>query len=83
METVPFAPPTAPRESMRELYLQRLRRLQRLRQLHEPELNRQGLRLLDRALFAAYCECRDIGAEEEARATLGGASCLIDPAAKS
>ena len=50
----------------RSVYLQRLERLQRLRLQHEAELNPRGLRLLDRSAFAAYCMCREIGAEQEA-----------------
>lgn len=57
---------------LRRVYLARLERLHRLRHQHQQELNRQGLRLLDRSLFAAYCACRDIGAEAEARAILRG-----------
>lgn len=53
--------------ALRRLLLKRLERLLRLRREHEPELNRQGLRLLDRAVFAAYCSCREAGAEGEAR----------------
>ena len=71
MERTEFAVAPISR-ALQEVYLQRLRRLQRLRQLHEEELNRQGIRLLDRSLFAAYCDCRDIGAEEGARAILRG-----------
>ena len=52
--------------AQRNVYLQRLERLQRLRLQHESELNQRGLRLLDRSAFAAYCACREIGAEQEA-----------------
>ncbi|MEX2158176.1 MAG: hypothetical protein WEB04_02120 [Dehalococcoidia bacterium] len=71
MASITPSPPTilGP-SSLRVVYLQRLQRLLRLRREHEQELNQQGLRLLDRSLFAAYCACRDAGAEEEARAIL-------------
>jgi hypothetical protein len=78
MDTIPFAPSLAAPESLRGLYLKRLERLQRLRQQHQQELNSHGLRLLDRAVFAAYCECRDAGAETEARKLLSGATCPVD-----
>jgi hypothetical protein len=52
--------------AQRSVYLQRLERLQRLRLQHERELNPRGIRLLDRSAFAAYCACREIGAEQEA-----------------
>ncbi len=57
-------------EELRSLHLQRLERLVRLRYQHEQDLNKQGLRLLDRSVFAAYCDCRDAGAEEDARGIL-------------
>lgn len=53
--------------AVQRLHLQRLERLLRLRREHEPDLNKQGLRLLDRAVFAAYCDCRDNGVDEKAR----------------
>jgi hypothetical protein len=56
--------------AQRSVYLQRLERLQRLRLQHESALNPRGIRLLDRSAFAAYCACRDIGAEQEARQIL-------------
>jgi hypothetical protein len=55
---------------LREGYLSRLRRLLRLRRDHYDELNDQGLRLLDRSIFAAYCDCLDIGEGDAARAVL-------------
>jgi len=57
-------------EQLREGYLSRLRRLLRLRRDHMDELNEQGLRLLDRSIFAAYCDCIDIGQGDAARAVL-------------
>jgi hypothetical protein len=59
--------------ALRRLLLKRLERLLRLRREHEPELNRQGLRLLDHAVFAAYCSCREAGAGEDARHIIGNA----------
>src|SRR5438046_3466013 len=57
-------------EQLRDGYLQRLRRLLRLRRDHFEELNEQGIRLLDRSIFAAYCDCIDINQREAARAVL-------------
>ena len=51
-------------------YLSRLRRLLRLRRDHFDELNEQGLRLLDRSIFAAYCDCLDIGQGDAAKSVL-------------
>jgi len=52
------------------VYLFRLQRLLRLRQRHEHELNGQGLRLLDRSIFASYCDCLEVGVGHRARALL-------------
>lgn len=81
METTPFA--AAPksgvrRASLRGLYLRRLQRLLRLRQQHEQELNGLGTRLLDRSIFAAYCDCRNVGAGEKARAVLHEVNFVVD-----
>jgi hypothetical protein len=59
-----------PIAELRRVYLERLDRLQRLRLRHEQELNGQGVRLLNRSIFEAYCMCREIGAEDEARAII-------------
>jgi hypothetical protein len=57
-------------DQLRDGYLQRLRRLLRLRRDHFDELNDQGLRLLDRSIFAAYCDCIDIGQGDAAKSVL-------------
>ena len=57
-------------DQLRDGYLNRLRRLLRLRRDHFDELNEQGLRLLDRSIFAAYCDCIDIGQGDAAREVL-------------
>jgi hypothetical protein len=69
METQPtYKEPTSVSDpvALRAVYLKRLQRLVRLRRQHEEELNRQGLRLLEKSVFAAYCACREVGAEQEA-----------------
>ncbi len=80
-ETTPFA--QAPisgskRACLQGVYLQRLQRLLRLRHQHEQHLNRHGLRLLDRSIFAAYCDCRHVGAEEEGRELLREAKFALE-----
>lgn len=51
-------------------YLRRLRRLLQLRQDNINDLNDQGLRLMDRSIYAAFCDCIDIGQTEAAKAVL-------------
>ena len=63
-------PATASPAELREGYISRLRRLLRLRRDHFEELNDQGLRLLDRSIFAAYCDCLDIGEGDAAKSVL-------------
>lgn len=74
-------------DALRSVYLRRLERLLSLRQAHYQDLNEKGLRLLDRSIFAAYCDCRSAGAEGEARDSLrrmpileGGGAGSLDPA---
>lgn len=57
-------------DSLKSVYVARMERLLRLRQEHEPELNSQGIRLLDRAIFAAFCACREAGVEDKAKLVL-------------
>ena len=68
-QTLPEMTRAKPAE-LRDGYLARLRRLLRLRRDHFEELNDQGLRLLDRSIFAAYCDCIDIGQGDAAREVL-------------
>jgi len=68
-------------EQVKNVYVGRLERLLRLRSEHKEELNGQGLRLLDRSIFAAYCACRENGSEDRARIILREANVeLSEPA---
>ncbi|HWQ27887.1 MAG TPA: hypothetical protein VNN12_02560 [Dehalococcoidia bacterium] len=60
----------ANQEELRRQYVERLRRLLRLRRRHLDDLNEQGILLLDRSIFAAYRECATVNALEEAKAVL-------------
>lgn len=64
--------------SLRDVYLDRLQRLARLRCQHEQELNARGIRLLDRAIFAVYYDCRRADIEREARKILRQSQFDID-----
>ena len=63
--------------SPKRVYADRMERLLRLRREHEQELNSQGIRLLDRAIFAAYCACREAGVEETAKSILLDANVIL------
>lgn len=67
--------------SFRDVYLSRLQRLLRLRSEHEDDLNGQGLHLLNRSIFSAYCECRDAGFGDDARQVLHKAKFVLDQSA--
>jgi hypothetical protein len=60
----------ANQDELRRQYVERLRRLLRLRRRHLEDLNEQGILLLDRSIFAAYRECATVNALEEAKAVL-------------
>jgi hypothetical protein len=63
---------------MREIHLDRLRHLLRLRHQYERDLNLRGLRLLDHSIFAAYCDCRKDGTEGRAQEILREAHVPVD-----
>jgi len=54
-------------DELRGVYLQRLRRLLQLRKNHEGRLNPEGIRLLDRSIYATYCDCVSVGSLEAAQ----------------
>ena len=51
-------------------FLRRLNRLLRTRQEQIRELNSDGLRLIDRAIYSTYCDTCDLGITEEAQKLL-------------
>ena len=57
-------------EGWLEHQLRRLQRLVDLRTAHAEQLNDSGRRLLQRAIFSTYVECRDLGVAEIAHAVL-------------
>jgi hypothetical protein len=52
------------------IYLRRLQRLLQLRKNHEGQLNFDGTRLLDKSIYATYCDCVSVGALEAAQEVL-------------
>ena len=83
METTPSAEAatltkTKSRASLRGVYLRRLKRLLRLRREHNGDLNTQGIHLLDRSIFAAYCDCLDVGVGEKAREVIREAQVMVE-----
>ena len=63
--TFEFDPPIerVPAELAQERF-QRLERLVCLRDAHDDELNEEGRRLLQRAIFTTYLDCRELGMVE-------------------
>lgn len=59
-------------EGWLEHQLRRLQRLVDLRTVHAEQLNDSGRRLLQRAIFSTYVECRELGVTEIARGVLSG-----------
>ena len=54
------------------VFLRRLRRLRDMRTRLVDDLNPQGVRLLDHAIYSTYCDLRAIGSESPARLLLNG-----------
>lgn len=57
-------------ERLLAVFLERLRRLLDQRAEHASALNPDGLRLLDRAIFSTYCDCRALGGQAIARGVI-------------
>lgn len=55
---------------MQSHFLQRLSRLLKLRSEQSDQLNDDGLRLIDRTIYATYCDAVDVGVTEEAQRLL-------------
>ena len=55
---------------MQSHFLQRLNRLLKLRSEQSGQLNEDGLRLMDRTIYATYCDAVDVGVTEEAQGLL-------------
>jgi hypothetical protein len=51
-------------------YLRRLNRMLRLRSEQSRQLNDDGVRLLDRAIYSTYCDAVDLGVTGEAQRLL-------------
>jgi hypothetical protein len=74
LDLEPRSDPTQAQAALQEVYLSRLQRLLRLRRQHEQDLNQHGVRLLDHSIFAAFCDCRELGAGARARTVLSAAN---------
>ena len=66
---------------LQRVFLRRLRRLLQLRQSHEGQLNYDGIRLLDRSIYATYCDCVSVGAPEAAQEVLRRSSLPVPTSA--
>lgn len=51
-------------------FLRHLERLLHLRHEQSGQLNGEGVRLIDRAIYSTYCDAVDLGVAEEAQALL-------------
>jgi hypothetical protein len=52
---------------LQRLFVSRLGRMLRLRSEQAGQLNEEGVRLIDRAIYSTYCDGVDLGAAEEAQ----------------
>ncbi len=51
-------------------FLRRLNRMLRLRREQSDQLNGEGVRLIDRAIYSTYCDAADLGVVEDAQKLL-------------
>ena len=51
-------------------FLSQLARMLRLRSEQSSQLNEEGVRLIDRAIYSTYCDAVDIGVADEAQSLL-------------
>lgn len=66
-----LSPATETSYSALQLYfLRRLNRLLRLRSDQGGQLNDDGVRLIDRAIYSTYCDAVDLGVMDEAQSLL-------------
>ncbi|HEY5639848.1 MAG TPA: hypothetical protein VIW01_07325 [Dehalococcoidia bacterium] len=65
---------------MQSHFLQRLSRLLKLRSEQSDQLNDDGLRLIDRTIYATYCDAVDVGVTEEAQRLLQRSAAATAPA---
>lgn len=65
---------------MQSHFIQRLGRLLKLRNEQSGQLNEDGLRLIDRTIYATYCDAVDVGVTEEAQRLLQRSAAATAPA---
>ncbi|MGD0115085.1 MAG: hypothetical protein ABSC13_03665 [Dehalococcoidia bacterium] len=70
-ETV-FSPLAAecPRMALPQMYLRRLQRLLEVRKSYGGQLNFEGTRLIDKAIYATYCDCLAVDSLDAAQEVL-------------
>jgi hypothetical protein len=66
---------------MQGVYLRRLQRLLQLRKNHDGQLNFEGMRLIDKSIYATYCDCISVGALEAAQEVLRRSTVALPPSA--
>jgi hypothetical protein len=66
-----------PKIAMQHMYLRRLQRLLQLRKSHEGQLNFEGTRLLDKCIYATYCDCVAVDSLEAAQEVLRRATVTL------
>ena len=70
----PSEKPSSPRpreDEVKVIFLNRLRRLIRMRRVYREDLNPLGILLLERSIDATYQDCIDFGAGDQARELMG------------
>jgi hypothetical protein len=58
-------------DSVQEYFLERISRLEAMRNEYSGSMDRQQRRLLEHALYSTYWDCVNLGMRDEARESLG------------
>jgi hypothetical protein len=67
---MPSSPRPASAGQAKNVFVNRLARLIQLHRNFEDDLNSQGVRLLERSIYATYLDCIEFGATDQARMLL-------------
>lgn len=66
-----------PQIALQQMFLRRLQRLLDLRKSYGGQLNFEGTRLLDKCIYATYCDCLAVNSLEAAQEVLRRATMVL------
>jgi hypothetical protein len=66
-----------PRMALQQMFLRRLQRLLEIRKSYQGQLNFEGTRLIDKSIYATYCDCLAVDSLEAAQEVLRRATVAV------